>query len=467
AIRRLYLYGPWLGKDRLRFKPWGNRSSARVAGYKLATENKTARIPEAISGPLLRWAQFYVDHAIDDIVRHIEARQASSGMKRQGKRDADVRFQEYVDRVRRTGRRIPVMRDGFFDWWAIAADASMSAALLRQRRSTFDELAAELGTVVLPLDDWTHVPDVDLPWRGPVGTWERRYLPIHAIGACYVIVALLSGMRDSEVTDLKRGCLRATLREDGTTKGYEVSGRIYKGDKRRVEGREHTWVVIEPVAKAIGALERLSSCLNELGWHPLGDASDGADLLFWSNASRSERRALTGKQSLDYVRTFVEQCRSSVAYMCRGQSEEKIREIRALYEIPPGDNGLPWRFETRQFRRTLAWYIARQPFGIIAGMLQFGHASAIIFEGYAGQSASGFRDEIAEFELLGQLEDITEDFERWQGGTDPQGPMGKRLKSEFERIEAELGDLPGQVVDEDRRNKMLRNVALTLHPGFI
>src|SRR3954465_10024840 len=33
-----------------------------------------------------------------------------------------------------------------------------------------------------------------------------------------------------------------------------------------------------------------------------------------------------------------------------------------------------------QFRRTLAWFIARQPFGIIAGKLQYKHTSTLIFE---------------------------------------------------------------------------------------
>ena len=41
-------------------------------------------------------------------------------------------------------------------------------------------------------------------------------------------------------------------------------------------------------------------------------------------------------------------------------------------------------------RRTIAWHIANRPFGTIAGMIQYKHASVAAFEGYAGSSRSGF-----------------------------------------------------------------------------
>ncbi|MFI7349399.1 hypothetical protein ACIBSR_24515 [Streptomyces sp. NPDC049936] len=39
---------------------------------------------------------------------------------------------------------------------------------------------------------------------------------------------------------------------------------------------------------------------------------------------------------------------------------------------------------TQQFRRTLAWHIAHQPFDVVAGARQYQHAEAALFEGYAG-----------------------------------------------------------------------------------
>ena len=46
-------------------------------------------------------------------------------------------------------------------------------------------------------------------------------------------------------------------------------------------------------------------------------------------------------------------------------------------------NKLPWRLKSSQFRRTLAWFIARRPGGSIAGAIQYRHLSIQMFEGYA------------------------------------------------------------------------------------
>ena len=55
--------------------------------------------------------------------------------------------------------------------------------------------------------------------------------------------------------------------------------------------------------------------------------------------------------------------------------------------IPADDHG---HIHPARLRRTLAWHIARQPFGVIAGARQYHHAKLVMFEGYAGTSASGF-----------------------------------------------------------------------------
>src|SRR3546814_2298608 len=69
-------------------------------------------------------------------------------------------------------------------------------------------------------------------------------------------------------------------------------------------------------------------------------------------------------------------------------SSEVVRQLNAFRDhlntvfgspdgpvIPPGPDGKPWRITTRQFRRTIAWHIANRPFGTIAGMIQYKHAS--------------------------------------------------------------------------------------------
>jgi hypothetical protein len=80
--------------------------------------------------------------------------------------------------------------------------------------------------------------------------------------------------------------------------------------------------------------------------------------------------------------------------------------------IPLGPDSKPWRITTRQFRRTVAWHIANRPFGTVADMIQYKHASIAAYEGYAGTSRSGFRNEVERERALGQLDDVLSYFER-------------------------------------------------------
>ncbi len=101
-IRRLALYAPWLSFRTLEIQPWGNRSCTRVAGYRPGrTENVTQRIPEAISAPALRWAMFYVDHGVDDLIaRHRESGPIDGPRQRVSPKISDRRLQVYLNRLK-------------------------------------------------------------------------------------------------------------------------------------------------------------------------------------------------------------------------------------------------------------------------------------------------------------------------------------------------------------------------------
>jgi len=94
--------------------------------------------------------------------------------------------------------------------------------------------------------------------------------------------------------------------------------------------------------------------------------------------------------------------------------------------VPNGLGDQPWRITTRQFRRTIAWHIANRPFGTIAGMIQYKHASVAAFEGYAGSSRSGFRAEVENQRSLGQLDDLLTYFDERQA--EPRCPGLRRRK---------------------------------------
>jgi hypothetical protein len=135
--------------------------------------------------------------------------------------------------------------------------------------------------------------------------------------------------------------------------------------------------------------------------------------------------------------------------------------------IPPGPDGLPWRITTRQFRRTIAWHIANRPFGTIAGMIQYKHASVAAFEGYAGSTRSGFRAEVEAQRALGQLDDILAYFDEHRAGNSPYGPAAPRIAKTMAAAADELGPLPAMIADRARLRVLLASLARTLHVGIL
>ena len=136
--------------------------------------------------------------------------------------------------------------------------------------------------------------------------------------------------------------------------------------------------------------------------------------------------------------------------------------------IPPGPSGEPWRITTRQFRRTIAWHIANRPFGTIAGMIQYKHASVAAFEGYAGSSASGFRAEVEAQRRLGQLDDVLVYFDERRAGAPPTGPAGPRDRPRSRcRGRRARSACPAMLADRARLRTLLASLARTLHVGVL
>jgi hypothetical protein len=51
--------------------------------------------------------------------------------------------------------------------------------------------------------------------------------------ACYILVSFYSGMRDSEVKHLNRGCLRIERDAEGTAYRWKVAACAFKGERDR------------------------------------------------------------------------------------------------------------------------------------------------------------------------------------------------------------------------------------------
>ncbi|MER8524113.1 hypothetical protein NKH56_33225 [Mesorhizobium sp. M1076] len=469
----LHHLSPWLTGGGIGFLPWRGRAAHRVAGRPPApAENATPRIPEPIIGAMLRWALKYVDVYAPDILAAraeldaLEARCARLIARdtRTGRAVAKTyraRVAKWLDARRAAGRGVPIWERApnaarridpltgqvippyNLHLMRLHAGAPESGRVSQSDRTAqlIDEAAAELGIEVGGLDTpISSDPDTGLPWRerfdGLSLAREERMLQ----GACYVVCAYLTGMRDSEVQAMRPGCVSPVRSADGLVERYQVRSTVYK--RHGARGVTADWITIEPVARAVAVMEVLSARnrkekgLSSL-WVTLKDWAWSADHL-----------GIGAAPTLNLFRDGVD---------ARAQDGPIIPRI----------DDEPWKFTTRQLRRTIAWYIANRPFGTVAGKIQYKHASVAMFEGYAGSAQADFRLAVERERALGQLDDIVAHYEAFLRDEGPAGPGAARLRREFARVQDELGDLPGRIMDRKRLRTMLAHLGRTLHVGFL
>ena len=207
--------------------------------------------------------------------------------------------------------------------------------------------------------------------------------------------------------EIRRDAHRLERSADGVINRHRVHSLVRKG---RQVPEPATWVVAEHVVHAIEIMERL----------------DGGDLVF-------ARMPPSRQDAINRLRAHV----------------DRLSGDDARVAVPSVD-GVPWRFDTRQFRRTLAWFIGAQPFGVWAGAVQFKHRNVrsamagigpAVFEGYVGTTPSGFP---AEVELAKQAAAdlyVEKLAAAHAGGATSAGAGAARVNAHLEELCAELVDL--------------------------
>lgn len=476
----LHALRDYLSSGGLAFQPWAGRAPARVAGYRHVPENRTPRIPEAIISPLLAWAIRYVTEFSADIFAArvemdcLEEHRAKlveqdSILDRQGcRREHHNRLNDYFARLRREGREVPIWgnaHNGNFLRNSATGDVppsvnfhlihlhigidaqvepkmhiQLAGGATREIRAAVIELGVEAGGMDTPI---AILPETGKPWRPRFDARtlaeEERMLQ----SAAYIVCAYLTGMRDSEVQAMQRGCLSLTRSEDGMIMRHRVRSVAYKGKSACGEPAE--WVTIEPVARAVEVLERLSC---------RAASARGLVTLWPVLATKSVCKDHVSAEIVRQLNRFRDHLNDLFGTL----------DVPA---IPDGPSGQPWRITTRQFRRTIAWHIANRPFGTIAGMIQYKHASVAAFEGYAGSSRSGFRAEVENQQRLGQLDDLLVYFDARQAGAKLSGPAAARIAKTLDSISDDFEPLPAMIADRARLRTMLASLARTLHVGVL
>lgn len=440
VIPRLHLAAQAVTTDALLINPWNGRPIARIVGSKSTSkgENVTPRIPPQVISPLIQAALFYVRTAAADII---------NARTELGELEASVenihslslkRLERYLDGLANDGRGVPVL-DGTGRQSRLAGSPAYTYIMRKSGagrgfpdgvyNECIDRALERLGPEPGGMDTLVALhPQTNLPWRGRFSPAAVPHEELLLRTACYILIAYLSGMRDSEVKELRDGCHYTERSTDGVVVRHKLRSQLVKGGR----GTAESWVVIEPVAEAIGILEQLPH----------------REALFCRPVTRERYSTVSANRMNENLNTFRAHC------------------THFGFPVPDID-GEPWNLTTRQFRRTVAWHIAHRPYGTVAGMIQYKHLSVAMFEGYAGTSASGFRAEVAAEEALARLADVVERYEDFKAGVRSSAPGGVRTDNEFGRAQEELQDFPGRVVDERRLHAMLKTSAHTLHVGTL
>ncbi|MFI1852903.1 hypothetical protein [Streptomyces sp. NPDC020480] len=427
---------------------------AGVTSRRVSRENSTDRIPEQVLAPLIVWSLRWLEDFADDILR---AQQELVELRTQPnlghQSSPEERLRAMLDGYRKRGHRLPRAVGGRgvendrvpvnFSHLARKAQVHVSSLYRDAYMTLVMNAVEELG-----LDDRTYL-DTEVrglldgePWQ-PAFDWvDLDTLVRMLLISAYCVTAYFSGMRDAEVKHLKRGCLRVWRDEHGNPVRYKVTSQAFKGEDTPL-GVEATWVVNAAVARAIEVLEALQ-------------APDQNYLFAHPPASRSHRKSnansvQTGHSTSRNLDEFV---RWTNAYCAQRGRTDQIGDV----------NGKPWKFTTSQFRRTLAWSIARQPGGSIAGAIQYRHHSVQMFEGYAGTSTSGFRHEVEAEAALARGEKLG-DIILNPAPIPIVGPAAEEIESRLSAFEHDVQFLGKVITDRKRLARHMKRHDPHIYPG--
>ena len=425
VIRTLWLYRSLLPAEcRLPAYPWpglGEQELVRVR-FRDGSENKTPRIAPQTMEALLAWALTMIEAVGPDIrdawrtFRELDicahpSQEAYAGLTRPD------RLEKFLDATRRSGGELPGRPGGGVNFGHIlrltgTAERDRGGLSAGQRRMiTGSGIPVAAGTYVGAIGGQV----AGRRWRErPVTVPELPTLLRMLYAAGFTAICYLSGMRPGEVLNLPRGC-RGTDEQTGELLVYGRRGKGY--DRSPLAGGAdpgRPWVAVAPVHAAIGLLEELS---------------DGP-LLFPASATCAHRsrpghaNARRGNAMITDISDFISWVNAT--FTMSGSAPP----------IPPDPAG---HIYGTRLRRTLAHFIVRQPRGLIATALQYGHVSTKVTLSYAGRADTSWLDDLAVEKLEMVLDQAQQDMAGLRDGEHVSGPSAAEYRTRVERAAAFAG----------------------------
>ncbi|MFK0258668.1 site-specific integrase [Streptomyces sp. NPDC090445] len=440
-------------------QPWGGATASAIAEMPSGrTENKTQPVDDAILQPMLAAALFLVSslgpHAVE-LAHQIRQADRLSSRKASGLRSSHrapvSEFAALLDEYERTYTPLPMLsqhriNERLTGGWAAkdpllpvatgtlarqAGETQFRAHWMPALRDRLEHTVAAVGVMEVFGQDATQITAADasslLPWTLPLHRAQAVALVGVVRTAAMIVLATASGMRASELMELRIGCRRPPEEPVPGLTRYRLASKVVKGQP--LGGTDDEWVVIEPVYRAVELTEALHD-----------DWQDGA-LLFG-------RFSFTVRYK--WFRNWV---------------NSPTGQRLGLAPIPEGQANL------RMLRRTLALEMAYRPGGVLAAKIHLKHIAVATTEGYASRPGGAQAELLAEVnrhESDRNLDLVLTEFRNYQQGILPVGPGARSLTEFFASIDAHLDATTSaprtQRNDRDVLN-LLTKRANTLHLG--
>jgi hypothetical protein len=464
VILDLINYRDLFTADRVRgdLLPWGTQSSSAIADAQAGwRQNKTPPVDQEVLQPMLSAALYLAGTLGPHVVALTQQSQAALRTRRQlpkPRRCPAERFTAVLGDHVRDGIPLPQLAVQFAHerltaGWAsgdpilpvsltmLAAEAGVRdfpRAWLQDLRPAIEDALGQVGTSPAWGQQAAEVPaatgERQLPWTSPLHHREVIALSEVVRTATLLVTATVSGMRSSELMELKVGCRRLAGHFTSGLFRYRLAGTLVKGQP--LGGTDEEWVVIEPVYRAVEVAEQLH-----------GNPRNGA-LLFGPFNFRT-----------------------------------RYGSFREWVNGPAGQRlGLPCipdrPVSPRALRRTLAIELAYRPNGVLASKIALKHVSVVTSEGYAarpGGAQARLLAEVSKHETEHKLAVALQEFRNYQAGILPAGPGAAELTGFFARIDhlpapttsSDAADTRAAKVHRSDRDilNLLSKRAATLHLG--
>jgi integrase len=181
--------------------------------------------------------------------------------------------------------------------------------------------------------------------------------------ACYIVIGMFSGIRDSELLSISTGCILNDRSRDGVEIRW-LCGTIYKTGIRPKK-----WVVPPIVETAVRVLERFSAPLRA------SLVAEETELCALTERTPAQTKRLqTVRNQKDKLFLGISPGTGNrIAVISNGSSVTSLSRFCERHEIV-GDGGEPWPLAPHQFRRTFAYNYAKNQMGDLLYLKEhFGH----------------------------------------------------------------------------------------------